>query len=343
MDSAVLLALREFYERSGMPAAIISDECRFENSRFKEFFCGKALSKDEFVERAVKKGCSGYELAGDMIVGVNVISYDGVSVIELFDKSPVEAAMRSPGVNKYLICFFARLRSCVHSISIVSEELEKKLSDCAEKYEGIDRTFDEINNSLREIISYVLDPEQMIYLMDDDCAESVVDVSKTVEELAKQLAEYRSDIKVCTDISPNAAARFNKSSFCVLVSDIAELLCSGEYIPDRIDISVKEDESGVKMRMSADVSGKRISELAKAGEMSFSDGFFFEYISDLFCRRFKATVEKTDKSTYLISFPKLAEGEYVLSSGQNFDDGDQRFEPMEVRLYNRRVYIPACS
>lgn len=341
MDSAVILALREFYEHSEMATAIISDGCRFENSRYAELFRGKAVSKDAFADRMIKKG-GGYELIGDMIVGVSVVSYDGVSVIEIFDKSPVEAAMRSPGVNRYLICFFSRLRSCVHNISMISERLLEKLSDCAEKYDGIEQSFDSINSSLRDIISFILDPEQMIFLMDDDCVESVVNVSGTVKELAQQFAEYRKDIKVKTDICDSAAARFNKSSFCVLVSDITELLCSGEYIPCGIDFSVKEDENGVKVRISADNSEKHLSELAAAGEKSFSEGFFFEYISELFCKRFGASLERTGSSAYELCFPKLSDGDNIVSSAIRFDEGKQLFSPMEVRFADRRVYIPSC-
>lgn len=342
MDSAVLLALREFYERSEIPAAIVSDGVKFENSRYAELFDGKAVSKDAFAERVLKKGC-GYELIGDMIVSVNVISYDGVSVIEIFDKSPVEAAMRSPGVNRYLVCFFSRLRSCVHNISMISEKLLEKLADCAEKYDGIEQNFSSINSSLRDIISFILDPEQMIFLMDDNCTESVVSVSDTMTELARQFAEYRTDISVKTDICKNAAAKLGKSSFCVLVSDITQRLCSGEYIPNEVGFSVKEDESGVKVRISADTSDKQLSELAAAGEKSFSEGFFFDYISNLFCKRFNASLEKTGENAYELSFPKLADGEFVLSAAQKFDEGKQLFSPMEVRFADRRVYIPACS
>lgn len=342
MDSAVLLALREFYERSEIPTAIVSDGVRFENSRYAGLFDGKGVSKDAFAEKVMKKGC-GYELIGDMIVSVNVISYDGVSVIEVFDKSPVEAAMRSPGVNRYLVCFFSRLRSCVHSISMISEKLEEKLADCAEKYDGIGQTFSSINSSLRDIISFILDPEQMIFLMDDSCTESVVSVSDTVTELARQFAEYRKDITVKTDICKGAAAKLNKGSFCVLVSDITQRLCSGEYIPNVVGFSVKEDGDGVKVRIFADTSEKRLSELAAAGEKSFSEGFFFEYISDLFCKRFGASLEKTGESAYELVLPKLADGEFVLSAAQKFDEGKQLFSPMEVRFADRRFYIPACS
>lgn len=342
MDSAVLLVLREFYERSEIPTAIVSDGVRFENSRYAGLFDGKGVSKDAFAEKVMKKGC-GYELIGDMIVSVNVISYDGVSVIEVFDKSPVEAAMRSPGVNRYLVCFFSRLRNCVHSISMISEKLEEKLADCAEKYDGIGQTFSSINSSLRDIISFILDPEQMIFLMDDSCTESVVSVSDTVTELARQFAEYRKDITVKTDICKGAAAKLNKGSFCVLVSDITQRLCGGEYIPNVVEFSVKEDEDGVKVRISADTSEKRLSELAAAGEKSFSEGFSFEYISDLFCKRFGASLEKTGEGAYELVLPKLADGEFVLSAAQKFDEGKQLFSPMEVRFADRRFYIPACS
>lgn len=342
MDSAVLLALREFYERSEIPTAIVSDSVRFENSCYAGLFDGKGVSRDAFAEKVMKKGC-GYELIGDMIVSVNVISYDGVSVIEVFDKSPVEAAMRSPGVNRYLVCFFSRLRSCVHSISMISEKLEEKLADCAEKYDGIGQTFSSINSSLRDIISFILDPEQMIFLMDDSCTESVVSVSDTVTELARQFAEYRKDITVKTDICKGAAAKLNKGSFCVLVSDITQQLFSGEYIPNVVEFSVKEDGDGVKVRISADTSEKRLSELAAAGEKSFSEGFFFEYISDLFCKRFGASLEKTGEGAYELVLPKLADGEFVLSAAQKFDEGKQLFSPMEVRFADRRFYIPACS
>ena len=342
MDSAVLLALREFYERSEIPTAIVSDGVRFENSRYAGLFDGKGVSKDAFAEKVMKKGC-GYELIGDMIVSVNVISYDGVSVIEVFDKSPVEAAMRSPGVNRYLVCFFSRLRNCVHSISMISEKLEEKLADCAEKYDGIGQTFSSINSSLRDIISFILDPEQMIFLMDDSCTESVVSVSDTVTELARQFAEYRKDITVKTDICKGAAAKLNKGSFCVLVSDITQRLCGGEYIPNVVEFSVKEDGDGVKVRISADTSEKSLSELAAAGEKSFSEGFFFDYISDLFCKRFGASLEKTGESDYELVLPKLADGEFVLSAAQKFDEGKQLFSPMEVRFADRRFYIPACS
>lgn len=342
MDSAVLLALREFYERSEIPTAIVCDGVRFENSRYAELFDGKGVSKDAFSERVLKKGC-GYELIGDMIVSVNVISYDGVSVIEVFDKSPAEAAMRSPGVNRYLVCFFSRLRSCVHSISMISEKLLEKLADCAEKYDGIEQTFSSINSSLRDIISFILDPEQMIFLMDDNCAESVVSISDTMTELARQFGEYQTDISVKTDICKGAAAKLNKGSFCVLVSDITQRLCSGEYIPNEVKFFVKEDESGVKVRISADTSDKHLSELAEAGEKSFSEGFFFDYISGLFCKRFGASLEKTGENAYELVLPKLADGEFVLSAAQKFDEGKQLFSPMEVRFADRRIYIPACS
>lgn len=339
MDSAVLLALREFYERSEMPAVIISDGCKYENSRYTDFFRGKNVSRDAFAKKMLRKGC-GYELIGEMIVSVNVISYDGVSVVEIFDKSPIEAVMRSPGVNRYLVCFFSRLRSCVHNISMISERLEEKLADCAEKYDGIEQNFSSINNSLRDIISFILDPEQMIFLMDDSCTESVVSVSDTVKELAQQFAAYRNDITVKTDICPKAAAKLNKSSFCVLVSDITEQLCGGEYIPNGIEFSVKEDENCVKVRIFADRSEKRLSEFAAAGERNFSQGFFFEYISDLFCKRFGASLEKSGANAYELCLPKVENVGFVLSAAQKFDSGDQLFRPMEVRFANKKTH---CS
>lgn len=342
MDSSVLLTLREFYDRSGLPAAIVSDGCRFENSAFESFF-GRTAQKNDFVEKVLKKSLSGYEIIDDKLVSVNVINYDGVSVIEIFDKSPIEAVMRSPGVNRYLICFFSRLRTCVHSISIVSENLEKRLAEYAEKYEDIEQTFSSINSSLRDIISFILDPEQMIYLMDDNCAESVVCVSDEAAGLAKQFADYRKDIQVKTDICENAMGKLNKSSFCVLVSDIAERLCSGEYKPGSVEFSVKEDDNGVKVRISADFTSKTLSDCDAVGEKSFSRGFFFEYVSDLFCKRFGAVVENMDENTYQISFPKVPEDECKISSMQNFDAGIQRFSPMEVRFDKRTVFIPACS
>ncbi|MGN0553425.1 MAG: hypothetical protein ACI4I1_08575 [Oscillospiraceae bacterium] len=342
MDSSVLLTLREFYEWSGLPAAIVSDGCRFENSAFASFF-GSSVQKDEFVEKVLAKNSSGYEIIDDKIVSVNVISYDGVSVIEIFDKSPIEAVMRSPGVNRYLICFFSRLRTCVHSISIISDNLEKRLAEYAEKYEDIEQTFSSINSSLRDIISFILDPEQMIYLMDDNCAESVVCVSDAAAVLAKQFAEYQKDIEVRTDICENAMAKLNKSSFCVLVSDIAERLCSGEYKPGVMEFSVKDEDDGVKVRISADFTSKTLSECDAAGEKSFSKGFFFEYVSDLFCQRFGAVIENADDKTYQISFPKVSEDECRVSSMQKFDTGIERFSPMEVRFDKRTVFIPACS
>lgn len=340
MDSSVLLTLREFYDRSGSPAAIVSDGCRFENSAFADFF-GSTAQKNDFVEKVLKKSLSGYELIDDKLVSVNVISYDGVSVIEIFDKSPIEAVMRSPGVNRFLICFFSRLRTCVHSISMVSEDLEKRLAEYAEKYEDIEQTFCSINSSLMDIISFILDPEQMIYLMDDNCTESVVCVSDAAKELAEQFAKYQKDIEVRTDICENAMARLNKTSFCVLVSDIAERLCSGEYKPGSVDFSVKEDNDGVKVCISADFSAKTLSDCYSAEEKSFSKGFFFDYVSELFCKRFGAAVESINDTAYAISFPKLPEDECRVSSVQSFDTGKQRFSPMEVRFEERTVFIPA--
>lgn len=339
MDSAVLLALRGLYERSEIPTAIVSDGCIFENSRYAELFKDKDISKKAFAEKALRKGC-GYELIGEMIVSVNVIGYDGVSVIEIFDKSPVEAAMRTPGVNRYLICFFSRLRSCVHNISMISERLEEKLADCAEKYDGIEQTLGSINGSLREIISFILDPEQMIFLMDDSCPESIVSVSGTVKKLAQQFAEYRKDITVKTDICENAAAKLNKGAFCVLVSDIVGLLCGGEYIPNGISFTVTEDGSGVTVRISADRSQKRLSEFAASGERNFSENFFFEYVSDLFCKKFAATLEKTGGDVYELHLPKPDDSGFVLSASQKFDMGEPIFSPMEARVADRRVYIP---
>ena len=66
MDSSVLLTLREFYERSRLPAAIVSDGCRFENTAFASFF-GSSVQKNEFVEKVMKKNSSGYEIIDDSL------------------------------------------------------------------------------------------------------------------------------------------------------------------------------------------------------------------------------------------------------------------------------------
>ncbi len=328
--------LCEMIERSHLPAVIAMGDDVYENSNFKELSIHPMQKKSLILKYSMKHSTGDEDIDG-RYYGVNTVKYAGITIIEFYPKSPVDKLKKDPEVIKYLTCFFEKLRSEVYDIARKSEALENKLTEYLDKYEDAALTLKYIDNDLNNIMSIMLNPEQIVCLASDRCNEDNINLSRVIVELARSFNAYHYETIVSVDADEIYMTKINKYGFEVIISNFLERVCNGEYRPDRLLFKINQVDEIITVQIKADFSSKTPSENNYSKDREFADDFFFQYVLDMYCSRFNAKACMVKNQSFEISFHATPFYELDLHSSRKFIPDPDRFAPIVVKTRKKIV------
>lgn len=322
------------FEHSKLPSIIICDDTVIENSSFKELSIHPDLKRALILKYMIKKSEGGEEING-VYYGVNVIRFAVYTIIEFYPKSSVDKLIKDPELIKYLMCFFAKLRSEIYGIAEKTDALQEIFSDYLDKYEDASLTLKHIDNELNSIMSIILNPEQIVYLTSDNCTGSIINVTRVVSELARNFVACHSDIDVYVNTEEIYMTKINRSAFEVLISNFVERVYNGIDKPSNIDFIINKVDEEIKVQVKADFQPKIKSENKKLDGRKSVDDFFFQYVLDIFCSKFDAKACMVEDRFFEISLPATPFYEVDFHSSVKFIPEPDRFAPIVVKTKNR--------
>lgn len=328
--------LCEMLERSNLPTVVANGDDVYENGNFKELSIHPVL-KESLILKYSMKCSTGDEDINGYYYGVSTIKYAGITIIEFYPKSPVDKLKKDPEVIKYLTCFFEKLRSEVYDIARKSEALENKLTEYLDKYEDAALTFKYIDNDLNNIMSIMLNPEQIVCLASDRCNEDNINLSRVITELARSFNAYHYGVDVCVDADEICMTKINKYGFEVIVSNFLGRVCNGEYKPDSLYFKIVEVDEIITVQIKADFSSKTPSENNFSNEREFADDFFFQYVLDMYCSRFNAKACMVKNQSFEISFHATPFYELDFHASRRFNPDPDRFAPIVVKTRDKTM------
>lgn len=337
--------LKEIYGDSKIPVAVAAKNNLWENNAFKKQF--GSLDENEkaklISDFSSKEGIS-YQMSGDKLYTVNVISYSDCFIIEVIHSDTIEKMLRVPAVKEFMRYVFARLRQSVTVISVAADEIYALLSsyDKDKFAETVPERLNSIDASLMDIISAVIDPEQLFYLLDDNCTDSTVCIMDELKKTASSVSDtVCAGTKIETRLEPNIYARMNRSAFNVIITDMITKCYHSSHIPDKIIISSERTDNGeAVIKITSEVTSVNRFKASDAlnvplDDSSYKRDMFFDYVVDAFCSRCGGsfTIQESGLSnTYSLTFPAIRPAQINVSASNNFDSSSGHFGVVNVRL-----------
>ena len=334
MNNGTFELLCGIYEGSAIPTAVMCGSSLFKNKSAEQ------LADDRFFRKLAGSQGTVYEMGDGMLYTVNVIRHGGISIAEIIKSESINTLLDVPAVRKYAEFVFRKLRHSVNVIAVAADDIHSCLSEGnPDRHRASDR-LNSIDATLTDIISLIIDPEQLVYLMDDP-VDSTVCLKDELEEIAADISEaYNGFVKVECDLEDGLYTRMNRSSLKTVLSDTAERLCCGNAVPDKITFSSSLGGNGtVTVSVCSDCSqGRKHSELGTEGRVFTKDSaedIFFEYVCDSFCTKYNGSLERretADGLCFTLSFPMLRKPAGAVCGKQCFSTGMGRFDTARVRL-----------
>ncbi|MCD7730046.1 MAG: hypothetical protein LUI05_00935 [Oscillospiraceae bacterium] len=335
MDRALLLEICSIYNHSKLPTLIASHDCIWENDGFsKRFGIWGAEEKDRLIEILRFSEGERCVMIGGSIVTFNVVKGDGVVIAEVIECEDSEKLFAVPSINEYLAYFFARLRSSVLSISAQADGIYNTIAsggggNCG----GLIDKLNAIDSSLSDIISMALDPEQLLFLKNDNTKTSTVSLRDELQSMInefKSLLEERVPVK--SNLESGIYAILNRPAFKVIIFDIFERCCR-KFTPNSLEVVLHRlSENGAEILVIADYSSEKPPSCPNE---SIQGEFFFDYLVESFCRRYGGafTLQSLKHGErYSIAFPTVYNPKPEVSANICFMDGAPHFGAAQIRL-----------
>lgn len=341
---SMLPFLKKLYGASAVPSMVICGEERWENEAFRKFFLSSPPDeKEALINKLSAKSGTVYEASGMDILTANVISCPEATVMEIIRSEPVKKILGLPAMRDFLRYIFSELRHTVSILSVSADEIYSLLSSEEPDMDVICERLNSIDSGLMSIIGAILDPEQFYYLIDESCPDSTVCIKDELDSIIKDTEASLQDISgIEYSAEAGIYSRLNRPSFKLLISDMLDECFRGEYLPDKLNISLHRDESGcAEVRIATDCTEKRpvpqpTDQLERDSAGRFRRCLFFEYICDVFCSKYGGSFTKreTDCGMELIlTFPLINPPKISVSSPFAFNSSGSHFSPVKIRLH----------
>lgn len=335
MSKDYLSFLSDLIEHSKLPSIIINDDNIIENNRFKELSIHPTLKKALILKYTVNS--SGYEDINGDYYGVNVVRYATFTLIEFYPKSPVDKLKKDPEVINYLNCFFAKLRSEVYGIARKTDALQQIFEEYLEDYENASVTLSNIYDDLNNIMSTILNPEQIVCLTSDNCNEDNINLTRVISDLARDFLICHPETEVSITADDIFMTKINRYGFEVIISNFLERVYKGKYKPDGIDFIINQVDEIITVQIKADFSSKTPSDNNFSNDKEYADDFFFQYVLEIFCSKFNAKSSMVNNTFFEISFPATPFYKLDLHASARFIPDPDRFAPVVVKT--RKKYM----
>ena len=247
MDNSLFSVLCGIYGRSALPSAVTQGEKTYKNEGFEKLFSSFGEEdRRRFTEAAASSDGTGCGFFGGRFYSFNVIKEQDISITEVTGSDTVEKTLQIPAVREYLDYFFSRLRSSVTAVSAAADGIYGILSaggkspgqEVADKLNAID-------GRLADIISSVIDPEQLLYLTGENTEDNTVSLKDELTAAAEDLKTLLyGQTKVDTCLEAGIYARLNRKAFRTIIADAVAECRRGDIQLKCINIALRRLEDG---------------------------------------------------------------------------------------------------
>lgn len=330
------------YMNSELATAVIYQKNVEVNDAFKKLFFSLPDELPSFLsELSEENGLRHKFLNGNMYT-TNVVKVRDITVIEFIKTEAMQDIVANPGVRKYLVYVFSKLRLSIGSISAAANDIHALLAKNETSDSRVSNNLSHIDSSLLKIIGLLIDPEQFVYLTGDvDEAESI----STADEINRICKDMKSVFDRHTHIvcekNDIMFARLNRTALRTLLVDTAAQFKQYGYIPDELIVSSEcTDNKTAQITIESNCKSKRsYADYCKMrnidAENDIMDNFFYEYICSAFCKRYNGTFEQhtiPDGHKFIITFPIITDSGLSVNAPNLFNPGVSRFDVVNARL-----------
>ncbi len=336
----IFSALCSLYVSSETPSAVIQEKEKWENAGFKKLFsaCGKEEKEKFFSDISDKNGIS-YEKAGNSLLRVSIMKTEGVSVIQITKADDISALLGNPAINGFVRHILNRMRVTLSNVSACSNFLQNMAQTdiSALTSELLNSKLGSMEDTLADFLGECIESEQIVSLLDGKSGDSTICVTDEISKIVRDIKFVTDDeVTFEAEYCSSAYARLNRGAFRLIFTDIAAMLCSGRYAPDKIRISTDFcSESFAEVTMTSDCSSERPQEkpCVSGGKI-----MFFDYLVGVFCERYGGSFtskQLENGESFSVSFPIIV-SEYAEFASPEKYSSVGRFDEVSIRFGRKK-------
>lgn len=336
MDNSLFSLLCGIYGRSELPSAVVQGEKIYKNEGFEKLLSSFGEEdRRRFTEVLTSSEGAGCGFFGGRAYSFNVIKEQELSIIEVTGSNTIEKTLQIPAVREYLEYFFSKLRSSVAEVSVAADGIYGALSaGGASPGRDVTDKLNAIDGRLADIISSVIDPEQLLYLTGETAEDHTVSLKDELTAAAEDLKSlFGGQAAVNTDLEAGIYARLNRKAFRTIIADAVAECCRGNVQLKCINIALHRLEDGsAEAALTAEyASGAPCG----TNSGSFGEDVFFDYVTGAFCKRYGGSFTRSELpcgKRFVLTFPAINLPHAALSSNTRFGGASGRFDPICLRL-----------
>lgn len=304
MSSSVISALKNIYDRSGLPAVItdsklciiwknkISSSLFSENEQLLELFGGKTP----------RSGIKNI-VAGDELYSFNILRTDDRSengsyyVIELVRSEKIKNILNTPAIKDYILFICAKIKNMAGTISNSADEIYDSVSCGLFDGEAITERLNIIDKGIMSITKEVIPPDQFYSLIDMKEKAVTLSLDNELRRAADEASEtFGKKVKITCDCEKNIFFRMDRSLFETVIAGMTSDCCSMIF-PDMLIFSSErtaDNRASISVTSLDPQKRSRNEEISEAALQSPNRNLFFEYICDIFCSKYGAVFTRTE-------------------------------------------------
>ena len=247
VDNSLFSMLCGIYGRSELPSAVVQGEKIYKNEGFEKLLVSFGEEdRQRFTEAVTSSEGAGCGFFGGRFYSFNVLKEQELSIIEVTGSDTIEKTLQIPAVREYLEYFFSKLRSSVTAVSAAADGIYGALSaGGASPTREVTDKLNAIDGRLADIISSVIDPEQLLYLTGETAEDHTVSLKDELTAAAEDLKSlFGGQTAVDTDLEAGIYARLNRKAFRTIIADAVAECRRGDIQPSCINIALRRLEDG---------------------------------------------------------------------------------------------------
>ncbi len=344
----MISALKNIYERSGLPAAIADSRlCIVWKNRISSplFSEGKHLL-ELFGGRLPGSGLKNI-IVKDELYSFNILKTNDHSdnsiyyVIEIVRSEKITDILNTPAIKDYILYICAKIKNMAGTVTNSADEIYDAVS-CG-LFDGamITERLNIIDEGIMSITKEVIQPDQFYSLVDMNEKEVTLSVDNELHRAADEASEtFGKKVKITCDCEKNIFFRMDRSLFETVIAGMTADCCSMVF-PEMLIFSSERtaDNRAMISVTSLDPQKRNASRGKKISEAALQNpdrNMFFEYICDIFCSKFGAVFTRTelpDGYLFKMEMDIISRGEVCIAmTSSEYSIGKGHFGKMALML-----------
>lgn len=348
MSASVISALKNIYDRSGLPAAITDNKlCIIWKNRVSSpLFNENKQLLEIFGGRLPVSGLTNI-VAGEELYSFNILKTDDHTdssvyyVIEIVRSEKIKNILNTPAIKDYILYICAKIKNMAGTVTNSADEIYDAVS-CG-LFDGamITERLNTIDEGMMSITKEVIPPDQFYSLVDMKEKEVTLSMDNELRRAADEASDtLGKKVKITCDCEKNIFFRMDRSLFETVIAGMTADCCSMVF-PDMLIFSAERtaDNRALISVTSLDPRKRNVSRNEKISEAPLQNpdrNMFFDYICDICCSKFGAVFTRTelpDGYLFKMEINILSKGEACIAmTSSEYSMGKGHFGKMALML-----------